>query len=101
MINKIYFRFRNPQEGLGCLPNAYDVNCNQCSRCCSGKCANWGDTNWDCMCYGNRKASQEGLQGGLGCKPIRARVTDCSRCCTGKCQYSFDKHGYIGYVCSH
>merc|ERR1712131_91581 len=38
--------------------------------------------------YGN-------LQGDLGCKPNRAKVTDCSRCCTGKCHYSFQKHSYV------
>ena len=42
------------------------------------------------------------LQGGLGCKPNGAKVSNCSRCCTGKCKYSFDKHTYThSYVCSH
>merc|ERR1712212_841625 len=45
--------YGNLQEGLGCLRNADAVHCNHCSRCCSGYCANWGDTNWDCTCYGN------------------------------------------------
>merc|ERR1712126_253337 len=45
-----------------------------------------------------KQGKKENLQGGLGCKPNRAKVTDCSRCCTGKCRYSFDKHSY---VCSH
>merc|ERR1712060_870295 len=40
------------QEGLGCLRNADAVHCNHCSRCCSGYCANWGDTNWDCIVFG-------------------------------------------------